>query len=121
MEKREKPADIDAYIAGAAAEAKPVLKKIRQLIKQQVKGATESISYQMPAFRLGNVFIYFAAFKHHIGVYPPVQGDKALQNALEPYRGEKGNLKFPLTDDMPYELIGRVAVALSKEYGKKPK
>jgi hypothetical protein len=51
-------------------------------------------------------------------VYPPVKGDKNLQKALAPYRGEKGNLKFPLNQPMPYKLIGRVAVALSREYSK---
>jgi hypothetical protein len=30
-------------------------------------------------------------------------------------RGEKGNLKFPLSGPIPYELIGRVASALSRE------
>lgn len=32
--------------------------------------ATETISYQMPAFTLGGALVYFAAFKHHMGFYP---------------------------------------------------
>ena len=69
----------------------------------------------MPAFKLDRVFFFFAAFKTHIGIYPPVKGDPALQKELLPYRGEKNNLKFPLDEPIPYELIGRVAVALSRE------
>ena len=67
----------------------------------------------MPAFKLDRVFFYFAAFKQHIGVYPPVKGDRELQNELLPYRGDKGNLRFLLRESIPYELIGRVASAVT--------
>jgi len=114
---RPKPADIDAYIAAAAPEVRGILEEIRRIVKTQVPEATETISYQMPTFRLKRVFFHFAAFKTHIGIYPPVKGDEALQQALLPYRGEKGNLKFPLNQPMPYELIRRVAAALAQENG----
>jgi uncharacterized protein YdhG (YjbR/CyaY superfamily) len=68
----------------------------------------------MPTFKLDRSFIYFAAFNTHVGMYPPVKGDVGLAKALRPYRGEKGNLKFPLDQPMPYDLIGRVAEALSR-------
>ena len=116
MSARPRFDDIDAYIAAAAPAAREILEEIRALIKRRVPEATESISYQMPAFKLGRVFIYFAAFKHHIGVYPPVKGDAELSRELEPFRGEKGNLKFPLDEPMPYDLIGRVVEALAQQY-----
>jgi uncharacterized protein YdhG (YjbR/CyaY superfamily) len=114
----EGSAGVDAYIAAAAPEARPVLKKIRSLLKRVVPAATETISYRIPALRLGRVFFYYAAFKKHIGVFPPVRSDKKLVKELERYRGPKGNLQFPLDEPMPYKLIGRVAAALAKEYGK---
>jgi len=118
MDERPKFTSIDGYIASASPDAQGVLKEIRRIITDKVPGAQETISYQMPAFKLGRIFIYFAAFKKHIGVYPPVKGDKDLQKALLPYRGEKGNLKFPLGQPMPYDLIGRVADALAREHSK---
>ncbi|MBN1922490.1 MAG: DUF1801 domain-containing protein [Anaerolineae bacterium] len=117
MGKRPQPVNIDAYIAAAAPEVRDILEEIRRIVKTQVPEATETISYQVPAFRLKRVFFYFAAFKTHIGIYPPVKGDEALQQALHPYRGEKGNLKFPLNQPLPYELLGRVAAALAQENG----
>jgi uncharacterized protein YdhG (YjbR/CyaY superfamily) len=48
----------------------------------------------MPAFKQHGIVVYFAAFKNHIGVYPPVSGDARLEKALEPYAGPKGNLKL---------------------------
>ncbi len=110
---------IDAYIASVPPGARAILEEIRLRIKAQVPGAVETISYQMPAFKRKRVFIYFAAFKKHIGVYPPVKCDESLQAALLPYRGEKGNLKFLLEQPIPYDLIARVASALSREYSER--
>ena len=67
-----------------------------------------------------HAFFYFAAFKKHIGIYPPVTQDAQLIQELAPYRGEKGNLSFPLGEPLPIDLIGRVAVALSREYARAP-
>ena len=103
------PASLDAYIAAQARAVQPVLQRIRAIVREEAPQAVEIISYRIPAFKQGSVLIYFAAFSKHIGVYPPVQGDAALLEALAPYRGPKGNLSFPLDQDMPYELIRRVA------------
>jgi uncharacterized protein YdhG (YjbR/CyaY superfamily) len=118
MTKKSGLSTVDDYLAAAAAEARPVLKKIRAIVKAVAPQAQETINYQIPAFRQGRVFIYFAAFKTHIGIYPPVTGSAALQKALQRYRGEKGNLKFPLDQPMPYGLIKRVVIALKRQYAK---
>ncbi len=116
MTARARFEDIDGYIASAPPEVRPILEKIRRLARVTVPAATETISYQIPALKLKKVFFYFAAFKHHIGIYPPAKGDASLQKALLPYRGEKGNLQFPLDRPMPYDLVKRVVLALSLEH-----
>lgn len=115
MSDRPRFETIDAYIAAADAEVRPILQRLRETIQSAVPDATETISYQLPAFMRKSVFVYFAAFKSHIGVYPPVGGDEALAAELERYRGPNGNLKFPLSEPIPYELIGRVATTLAQE------
>ena len=72
----------------------------------------------MPAYRSRRVFFFFAAFKEHIGISPPVRKDAALIREPDPYRGPKGNLSFPLAEPLPLELIGRVAQALYDEHGR---
>ncbi len=62
----------------------------------------------MPAVRLTGILLYFAGFKNHIGMYPPVSGDARLQKALARYAGPKGNLRFPLDKPIPYDLIRRI-------------
>ena len=102
------PASIDEHIAASPSSVRPILKEIRRTISAAAPGAEELISYRMPAFRLHGILVYFAAFKNHIGVYPPVSGDARLEKALEPYVGPKGNLKFPLDRPIPYALIKRI-------------
>ena len=114
-----KPATVEDYLASVTPETQRILQKIRTLVKHTVPDAQETISYGIPAFKLDRTFIYFAGFKKHIGIYPPVKGDRALAKALLPYRGEKGNLQFPLDKPLPYELIGRVAAALARQYSKR--
>ena len=45
------PKTIDAYIAAARAEVRPILEKIRQTIAAAAPDAEEVISYRIPAFR----------------------------------------------------------------------
>jgi uncharacterized protein YdhG (YjbR/CyaY superfamily) len=108
MSKQNQPATIDEYIAAAPAEVRPILKKIRATIRAAAPDAKEVISYRMPAFRMHGVIVYFAAFKSHIGMYPPVSGDAKLQQEVGPYAGPKGNLRFPLDQPIPYDLIKRI-------------
>jgi uncharacterized protein YdhG (YjbR/CyaY superfamily) len=116
MAKRASDPIVDD-IAAAAPVAQPVLRRIRAAVRAAVPDATECISYRMPALKVRKVFFYFAAFKKHIGLYPPVKGSDTLQARLEKYRGPKGNLQFPLDEPMPYALIAQVAKALAREYG----
>ena len=69
------PQDIDAYIAAFPPEVQRILEKIRRTVREAAPGAREVISYRMPAFKQNGVLVYFAAFKNHIGLYPPVGGD----------------------------------------------
>ena len=79
------------------------------MVRGAAPGAHEAISYQIPTFKLNGILVHFAAFKNHIGFYPPIRGDAALEAAIAPYAGERGNLRFPLDQPIPYDLIERIA------------
>lgn len=115
MTNRSKPRSIDRYIAAFSPEVRSILKKVRSTIRKAAPGAQEKISYGIPAFTMGGALVFFAAFKNHIGLYPPVRGDEKLRKAISPYRGEKGNLKFPLDEPIPYALISRIVKVRVKE------
>jgi hypothetical protein len=58
----------------------------------------------MPAFRRHGILVYFAAWTKHIGLYPPISGDKTLERAVVRDAGPKGNLLTPLRG--PHETAG---------------
>jgi uncharacterized protein YdhG (YjbR/CyaY superfamily) len=96
------------YIAAFPPEVQAILEKIRRTVKAAAPEAQERISYRIPTFTSGGVLIHFAAFQNHIGLYPPVRGDAALEKAVARFAGEKGNLRFPLDQPIPYALITRI-------------
>jgi uncharacterized protein YdhG (YjbR/CyaY superfamily) len=108
MAKVQKPQDIDGYISQFPADVQAILEKVRETIRQAAPEAKETISYLMPAFKLHGMLVYFAAWEKHIGLYPPISGDKALERAVARYAGPKGNLQFPLDEPIPFDLIERV-------------
>jgi len=105
---RATPTTIDEYISGFSPDVRAILRKIRRVVQKAAPDAEECISYQIPAFRLNGILVYFAAFKRHIGFYPPIRGDAELERAVSAYAGPKGNLQFPLDQPIPYHLIGRI-------------
>ena len=69
----------------------------------------------MPTFALLGNLVHFAAFKKHIGLYPPVKGDEKLHADIARYKNERGNLRFPLDEPIPYALITRIVKCRVKE------
>jgi uncharacterized protein YdhG (YjbR/CyaY superfamily) len=102
--------NIDGYISQfpADTQAKAILEQVRETISQAAPDAKEVISYMMPAFKQHGILVYFAAWTKHIGLYPPISGDKTLEKALARYAGPKGNLQFPFDEPIPYDLIERI-------------
>jgi uncharacterized protein YdhG (YjbR/CyaY superfamily) len=109
---------IPQYMAELTAEQARALRRVIALVRRTVPGCSQVISYRIPAFKIDRVFMYCAAFKSHIGIYPPVRGDARLQAALKPYANAKGNLRFPLDEPIPMALIARVAKALAKSHAR---
>jgi len=106
---------VDGYIAAFPPAVQEILRKVREVVRGAAPDAEEVISYRMPAYKLHGVLVYFAAFKAHIGLYPPVSGDAALQAEAAPYAGEKGNLRFPLDQPIPYALIARIVASKRRQ------
>jgi uncharacterized protein YdhG (YjbR/CyaY superfamily) len=103
-----KPTNVDSYISAFPKDVQSLLKKVRRTIRAGAPKAVEVISYNMPAFKQHGMLVYFAGFKNHVGLYPPVRGDAVLEKAVAKYAGPKGNLKFPYDEPLPLALIARI-------------
>jgi uncharacterized protein YdhG (YjbR/CyaY superfamily) len=106
--KQPTPKSIDEYIAGCPERVQQILETVRMTIREAAPDAEETIKYQMPTFMLKGNLVYFAAWKEHIGLYPPIAGDEEIEQAVARYKGPKGNLQFPLAEPIPYDLIRRI-------------
>jgi uncharacterized protein YdhG (YjbR/CyaY superfamily) len=98
--------EVIEYIKRYPQEVQDILQKLRETIKEEVPEAGEKISYGVPTFTLyGKYFIYIAAYKNHISVYPAHDDFTELSS----YRTGKGTYQFPLNQEIPYELIRKFA------------
>lgn len=118
MSPRQTFVTVSAYLAALAPAHAKILRGVLATVQKAVPSAIPVISYGIPAFKQHRVFIYCAAFKKHIGVYPPVRENAKLRAALRPYANAKGNLSFPIDVVMPLPLIARVGKALAKQYAQ---
>lgn len=114
-----KPTTVDEYIARFDPAVQKILNKVRATVREAVPNASEVISYGMPALKQHGVLVYFAAFKAHIGLYPPITGNAGLEKSASVYAGEKGNLRFPYSSSIPYELIGALAKLRAEQDAEK--
>jgi uncharacterized protein YdhG (YjbR/CyaY superfamily) len=122
MKKQERiPRLVDEYIEEFPEDVQAVLRKIRATVFKVAPGAAEKISYRMPAYSLNGRWIYFAAFKSHVGFYPGPDVITAFKKELAPYEQAKGTVRFPLAGPMPLALISRMVVHRFKGGADRPK
>ena len=118
--------DVDRYIAGFPDNVRELLMQLRTAVREAAPEAEEVISYQMPAYRLQGMLVYFAGYQNHIGFYPTSSGIKAFKQELSAYKGAKGTVQFPLDKPLPLDIIKkivafRVAENLQKTGSKREK
>ncbi|MDQ7093533.1 DUF1801 domain-containing protein [Desulfosporosinus sp. PR] len=103
-----RPKSIDEYIGQFPPDIQEILEMLRKVIKEAAPDANEKISYQMPAFDLHGILVYFAACKNHIGFYPTASGIEAFKQELMAYKSSKGAVQFPIKKPIPYGLISKI-------------
>jgi uncharacterized protein YdhG (YjbR/CyaY superfamily) len=106
---------VDEYIVTFPEDVQKLLEKVRQTIKKAAPEAIETISYQMPAYKLNGQLVFFGGFKKHIGFYPIPSGVAAFRNELAKYEMAKGSVRFPLDKPIPFDLIKRIVEFRVKE------
>ena len=88
---------------------------MRTTIKQVAPQAEEAISYNMPAFKLDGMLVWYAGYKEHIGLYPKPRVIEVFKKELTDYKLSKGAIQFPLDQPLPLNLITRIVKYRIKE------
>jgi uncharacterized protein YdhG (YjbR/CyaY superfamily) len=103
-----KPGDFNEYLAAFPDDTKKYLLLLRETVKNAVPEAEEVISYGMPAFKFRGPLLYYAAYRHHIGLYPMSTAIEAFRPFLKEYKCSKGTIQFPLNKPLPLDLIDKI-------------
>ena len=101
------PTSVEDYLAALPEAPRAALEKLRKTIKAAAPEATETISYQMPTFKLhGRFLVSFAAFKDHCSLFPA--SAKVLEahgEELKPYFSGKGTIRFTVDEPLSAALV----------------
>ena len=107
------PSNVDEYLAALPKPQRAALERLRGQIRAAAPQATETISYQMPAFKdRGRFLLSYAAFKDHCSLYPASEGVReALGEALAPYLSGKGTIRFQADKPLPTAMVTKIVKA----------
>lgn len=113
--------NIDEYIKSFPTEVQEVLQTLRNTINNEIPGAVEVISYNMPAFILnGTRIIYFAGWKKHVSLYPfSTAMESALKDISKYKTSGKGTIQFRLDTPLPLPAIRAIVQFRLKEHREK--
>ena len=84
-------------------------------------GATETISYGIPAFKYKGVLVWFAAFSNHCSLFPTAAVIEAFKKELQGFTISKGTIQFPTDKSLPAALIKRMVKARVAQIESKPR
>jgi len=99
---------VEEYIALHPAPIRNGLVLLRNTIRKAAPRAEETISYNMPAYKLNGILVYFAASKKHFGFYPTASPMKPFSEKLKSYETSKGAIRFPLDKPIPVKLVSEI-------------
>jgi uncharacterized protein YdhG (YjbR/CyaY superfamily) len=103
---------VEEYLAACDGIGRERLLAIREVVRAVVPEAGERISYAIPAFTIDDkVFVFMAAWKEHVSMYPLPEGDPEIDAALAPYAVSKGTVKFRHRDPLPLDVVRLVIEA----------
>lgn len=122
---RHAPKNVDEYFARVPEPAHSALKKMRAAIRSALPAqATETISYQIPAFKHEGMVVWYAAFSDHCSLFPTAAVIEAFKSELERFTTSKGTIQFPIDKPLPLALIKKIVkarLAQTKEKKNKSK
>jgi uncharacterized protein YdhG (YjbR/CyaY superfamily) len=99
---------IEEYFAVFPERTQQLMEGLRATIKKAAPQAVEKISYNMPAFMLEGMLVYYAAYDKHIGFYPTPSGIAAFKKDLASFKSAKGSVQFPIDKPLPLDLIAQI-------------
>ncbi|HLH07940.1 MAG TPA: DUF1801 domain-containing protein [Terriglobales bacterium] len=108
---------VEEYLAALPDPARSRLQELREAIQSVMPpGASEVISYGIPAFKARRVLVWYAAFSKHCSLFPTAAVLAAFKDGLHGFTVSKGTVQFPFDKPLPVSLIKKlVKVRVAQE------
>ena len=110
---------VDEYLDAAPEPHRSTLVELRETLQALLPDATETISYNMPAFKVaGKAVAGYAHFKRHCSYFPH-SGSVLDQvgDQLDGYDWDGGTLRFPIDEPLPEPLVRRLVEVRLNQLG----
>ncbi len=106
MDTTVKITTVDEYMKLFPENITSRLSELRKLVHDTVPCVKEKISWDMPTFYIDKkIYLQFAAYKDHIGIYPGSECIEKFADRLTDYKTLKGTIRISHKQVMPKELI----------------
>ncbi len=103
------PKTYEEYCLDFPEETQIILENLKNFIQNLLPESELCINYGIPTFKMkGKNVIHFAGFRNHIGLYPSSEAIEIFAEKLKKYKTSKGTVQFPLTEELPFDLIQEI-------------
>ena len=101
---------VDDYLDSAPEPQQTTLRAVRAALLDLLPGASESLSYGMPAVKIGGKTIAgYGSFKNHCSYFPHSGSVlPTLADELTDYEWTTGTLRFPVDTPLPRALVAKL-------------
>ena len=103
------PETVEASIAAQPEDIQPILRQLRDTLRQSLPEAEERIAWSMPSYWAGRHVLQFSAGKSQISLYVGEDAIAAFSPALSEAETRKGTLYLPYGQALPLGLVGEIA------------
>lgn len=84
-------------------------------------GATDVISYGIPAVRTSEVLVWYGAFAKHCSFFSTRAVIEKFKDELKGYTLSRGTIQFPVDQPLPASLVRKMVKARVQDAEKKRK
>ena len=103
------PKAYEEYCLDFPEETQEILENLKNFIQNLLPESELCINDGIPTFKMkGKNVIHFAGFRNHIGLYPSSEAIEIFAEKLKKYKTSKGTVQFPLTEELPFDLIQEI-------------
>ena len=111
-------AEVDSYLSALPPSFRAAAEALRAHLKTLLPDHIECMSYAMPGFRApgpkGKMVAGYAAFTHHLGLYPH-SGNIIAKIDCTPFKTSKSGVLFTPDHPLPPALIAKIIRARQAE------